>query len=409
MDKLKNIYLYGISGVYNYGCEAMIRSISGQLKETYPDVSVIYKTYSLTKDSEALANCETIHLEAVVGKSNPIHKKGIRFLRRQLSIAKPEDYLYIDMDWTKQCDMLVIIGGDVFDMTPSQRTEKKYQNERIYVSQIVKRKGGKVILWGISVGNFDCNENAKKTLIDYFRDTVDFAVIRDEKSYDYLKKNGIKNIALCSDPAFIQRTIQINIKPRDKKILGINLSPLANKYLCIEKTETEWIGTWTELIIKAFKAVNYDEILLIPHVVNPTYKRDDDYQYLKEIYNGLKEQNIPVSLITSDVGFVSVKKHLVKCSMILAARMHCAVNSITCGVPTVFLSYSPKSVGMCKHVYGNTDWVLDMREMVNDFDEESIKQLVLKADGIRDFLKDRNIELFEDAKRATEYIFTSLS
>lgn len=38
--------------------------------------------------------------------------------------------------------------------------------------------------------------------------------------------------------------------------------------------------------------------------------------------------------------------------MVIAARMHCGINAIICGVSAIFLSYSEKSRGMARLVYG---------------------------------------------------------
>lgn len=405
----KKIYLYGISGVYNYGCEAMVRNISSIIMDNYPDNTVIYKTYNYSEDVAALKGCDSVIVEPVEYQPHNFFEKGIRFTKRILKIAKPQDYLSINLNWTLDCDALVIIGGDIFDLTPSQRSAKTYRNERIDVSKVVKSHGGKVYLWGISVGDFDCNPNAKKVLLEYFNNTVDEAVIRDESSYQYLKKNGVKNIKLCSDPAFISRTIQVNESEQNKKRLGINLSPLANRYLKVAKSGEEWVEFWADFIIKAVKQLNYKEVYLISHVVNPNNKKDDDYSYLRDICCLLDAADITYSLVPPELGFLGVKKYIVKCDMILAARMHCAVNALTCGVPTVFLSYSPKSYGMSMHVYGNMDMVIDMNDIVMDSDAAitKISRIKQKNDIIKGYLNEKNKELCADAKSAVNYIYIS--
>jgi len=399
---MKKIYIYGISGVYNYGCEAMIRGISSELKEVIPNTEIIYKSFSFEEDSRALSDCTTIRIEELKRIVNPMHKKAIRFLRRTFNIARPEDRLGIETDWIRECDALIIIGGDIFDLTPNQRSAPEYHNERIYVSQIVKRNHGKVILWGISVGNFDCNPNAKSTLLRYFKETVDFAIIRDEKSYAYLKSNGISNIALCSDPAFIQRTVQI--ENNLKNILGINLSPLANRYLNLRKTDEEWIEIWADIITKIFNTSQFDELYLIPHVVNQLKKNDDDYWYLAEISHRLEKNNIPTFLVPGGLGFLGVKKYIMKCKLIFAARMHCAINSITCGVPTIFFAYSQKSFGMCKHVYGTEKYVLDMNKLIDHYNDEIVCRFINEIDDIKKYLSHRNKDLYNSAKSAINYV-----
>lgn len=404
-DNVKRFVLYGISGVYNYGCEAMIRTISAQIYNINNSYRVIYQTFNYKYDVEALKNCDTVEVRKIQPRVNPINKKFFRFLRRKLRMAKPDDYLYFDTEWTKQCDVLVIIGGDVFDLLPHQKYRGDYRNDRIFISQMVKNYGGKIILWGISVGDFESNKKAKNTLIDYFKNIVDWAIIRDKKSYNYLKNNGINNISLCSDPAFMQRELQyINVK---KKILGVNLSPLANRYLRLSLTEEEWIEKWARVIKAVSDDLNYDEIYLIPHVVNESNKYDDDYSYLEKIYNILRKYK-KVELLPRNIGFCGIKEYLIKCDLIFAARMHCAVNAITCGVPTVFLSYSPKSIGMCEYVYGNQDWLIDMNELCESYNSEKIKWYSSRIESQHKYLSNKNYELYLDAKQAIEIIMEKI-
>lgn len=402
-----NVYLYGIQGVYNYGCEAMIRSISESIHSIVPNSTVVYKTYDLENDSKALSNCGFVSLESIQVVKRAFLLRLLRFAKRHLGIARPEDFLSIDTSWARNCDLLIIIGGDVFDLTPNQRKKRVYDNDRVFVSQIVKKSGGKVVLWGISVGDFDCNAFAKKKLLFFFKRIVDFAIIRDEKSLLYLNSNNVDNAKLFSDPAFIQRTIQTSSER--KSILGINLSPLSNKYLLSKDQDSNrWISAWADYITGLFKELDYGLIYLIPHVVNPRMHNDDDSSYLKRIRNALEERNVPAVLVPDDLGFLSIKPYLCECDMVMAARMHCAVNAITCGVPTVFLSYSPKSVGMCKHVYGDEKMVLDMNKMISECEYSKVKAISKETDRIRDFLRIRNLELFEDAQKAAKALVQTI-
>lgn len=395
------VYLYGIHGVYNYGCEAMVRGISEKFKNMYPECRVIYKTPSLENDSKILSDCDTVELEPIEKKiftakqKNTIYR-GIRYIKKKLNIAKTDDYIHIDTDWTRDCDVLVIIGGDVFDLVPSQ---KKYNSEKILISKLVKENGGKVVLWGISVGSFERDLKAKKLLMNYFKNIVDFAAIRDKKSFDYLKSSGVAdNIKLYSDPAYMLRTVQCESEAKEK-VLGINLSPLSNRYLNYTKTNDEWICAWAQVVKKIYEELMFDKVILIPHVVIPSYANDDDYAYLKKLCEELSANGVKVDFVSDNAGFLGVKKHLIKCSLILSARMHCSVNAITCGVPTVFLSYSPKSVGMCNHVYGNDKMFFDMNDLISDADSaiSKLRKISQHTDEIKQYLKNKNLSLYEDA------------
>lgn len=395
------VYLYGIHGVYNYGCEAMVRGVSERFKNMYPDCRVIYKTPSLENDSKILSDCNTVELEPVekkifTGKQKNIIYRGIRCIKKKLNIAKTDDYIHINTDWTRDCDILVIIGGDVFDLVPSQ---KKYNSEKILISKMVKKNGGKVVLWGISVGSFERNLKAKKLLMNYFKNIVDFAAIRDKKSFDYLKSSGVSdNIKLYSDPAYMLRTVQCESHTKEK-VLGINLSPLSNRYLNHTRSNDEWICAWAQVVKRIYTELMFDKVLLIPHVVIPSYANDDDYAYLKKLCEELSANGVNANFVSDNAGFLGVKKHLTRCSLIMSARMHCSVNAITCGVPTIFLSYSPKSVGMCVHVYGNDKMVFDMNELISDTNSVIVRlqKILSHTNEIKEYLKDKNLSLYEDA------------
>lgn len=403
-----NIYLYGIFGVYNYGCEAMVRAISARFKEIDPNDHIIYKTMDYTNDSRILKDCETVELSPAVSKYENV--SGFRrffmransFARKKLNISKAEDWFSFRLDWIDNCDVLVIIGGDVFDIVPSKKN-KKYRNNRILLSELVKKRGGKVLLWGISVGDFESDPEAKRVLVDYFKNTVDYAIIRDKNSYEYLRTQGVSNIKNCPDPAYMLRTLQKTVEDKEK-VLGINLSPLCNRYLKANLTEDEWLELWTERIEALFHRVQYDRIMLIPHVVNKNKPKDDDMAYLSKLYAKMETRKLPVWLVSEDRGFLSVKNELTQCSLILAARMHCAVNSVTCGVPIVFLSYSPKSVGMCRNVYGNEDMVIDLNELQRNPNcfFEKVSRIAEESETVQAYLSERNKQLYDESVAAAK-------
>ena len=181
------------------------------------------------------------------------------------------------------------------------------------------------------------------------------------------------------------------------------MSPLSNRYLKYNYLDEEWLDIWSDRIVRIADDLKYDTIFLIPHVINDDNTGDDDYLYLSKIYDRIKNDR-NVVLLPKNVGFCGIKEYLVQCDVIFAARMHCAVNSISCGVPTIFLSYSPKSVGMCKHVYNNMDWVIDMNKLCEKYDSELIKSFEKQIDSKRIYLSQKNMELYLDAKKATSLI-----
>lgn len=407
MKTINNVYLYGIGGVYNYGCEAMVRSISKQLKEVIPHCNVKYISKNYEDDVKRLSDCSEVDIVKANNAHGRYYKynvitRGLKLIRRILQYERDIDNISITTEWVGSCDLLIVIGGDVFDLLPLKYRTAKYRNERIAVSNLVKKSGGDVILWGISIGDFDEDLVAKQVLLHYLNNTMNHGFIRDKKSFDYLKRNDVKNIELCTDPAFALRTLQTSSER--KKIIGFNLSPLANRYLSSNNDCDEWIQKWSKVIHSVACKLGYEEIMLIPHVVNESYPRDDDFLYLKRVKETLDKMGCNCELISGNLGFLSVKKYLVKCDIILSARMHCAVNAVTCGVPTIFLSYSPKSIGMCKHVYGdNMNMVVKMEDLLNG-KFSNLVDISKRTNEIRDYLANRNIELMLDAESPKRWL-----
>ena len=48
--------LYGIRGVYNFGCEAIVRGVYQFINSIYPESEIIYFSYSADFDKAALAD-----------------------------------------------------------------------------------------------------------------------------------------------------------------------------------------------------------------------------------------------------------------------------------------------------------------------------------------------------------------
>jgi len=412
MKTSMHVFLYGINGVYNYGCEATVRSIACQFKKKYPNCTVVYKSFNFESDKIALADCQDVVVSPIKRKTFSAFRKsligrGIAFLRRKLGIAKPDEYLNIDTEWLKECDVLVIIGGDIFNLMSTQEHQNaKYNNDRIWVSKVAKANDAKVLLWGISAGPFESNPKAKRIVIDYFINDVDLLIVREEKTRDYLMKNGVTKIVLRADPAFFMKTkSECNYSPNNIRSVGINLSPLANRYLGIDHSYEEWVEVWTERIEQILNFSGFRKAILLPHVVKNDDLIDDDLSYLQKIQRELTKDGYDSEIVSSNPGFMGIKTNIEQCDIVFSARMHGAVNAVTCAVPTVFLVYSSKAVGMCKFVYGKTDMVLDMKELaISGVQEDWIISLIGLLPQVKQFIELRSVELSNDAGQAIEDI-----
>ena len=288
------------------------------------------------------------------------------------------------------------IGGDIYTLRPNgdySMAFPKFGNAAL-------KRGIPYVLWGASVGPFTENPEAERAFTKHLKG-LSLITARETATVDYLRSLGISdNVVQCADPAYVvaPEIMANGSRQTDKFTIGINLSPLSIRYA--DHYEEEAIHTQAKTIeglIKAFDA----RIVLIPHVVSDFNEGDDDFRYLRKIQQEIaSEYQEAVTLLESDPGFVGAKKELIKCDLVIAARMHCAINALAAHVPTILVAYSHKAVGMCQYVYGNRDWVLPLSEFSKEgVLENKVCSMKNQESKIRDYLSKRIPEIQQDAYR----------
>lgn len=110
------VLLIGIGGVYNYGCEAIVRGTERMLHEQWPDARIVYASRRLEDDRARLKGC---HIELIrrkrVGRYSPRN-----VLRKVLSIAGISWYPTTDPPKISNgYDAVLSIGGDIYTIGPN--------------------------------------------------------------------------------------------------------------------------------------------------------------------------------------------------------------------------------------------------------------------------------------------------
>ena len=397
------IALYGIGGTYNYGCDAIVEGTERIIHAKYPNAILDYYSYDYENDAKRL---KKIKINVI-----PVYKNGlIRFWSRVFSKVEVtlrrvnlirDDYLtcWILFSWIKKYDYVLSIGGDIYTLPPvtERNTCKRYTNRLLEIDKYCTRKKIPNVVWGASIGPFEESIEFKKVFIGHLSSFVRFFCVREENTYKYLVDNSINRVSLYADPAFAL-TDRLAIEDVAKSLknqkltIGINLSPLATGY-SVEESEGK---KRKEKQIESLMAIQKKygcHIILIPHVYSK-YSKDNDYEYLNALILEMPQSVKSFFSLARTDSFLDTKHEIEKCDLCIAARMHCAVNSITSGVPAIFLSYSEKSIGMCKMVYGNDDYVIDIANFENySLVIEKIDTILNKYSVIRADMISRVIEL----------------
>jgi polysaccharide pyruvyl transferase WcaK-like protein len=376
------IGLYGILGTYNFGCEAIVRGARQFINDIFPGAEVIYFSFSYDYDKKSLANTD-IQVKAVKEKKSIMK----RCINKTLSMTGiPYRVLYFDQkEMLNDIDMIFSIGGDIYTIPEVVRQNMKYN----YYNPLVdfcQRSKKPVVVYGASVGPWGDYDRA----VSYYKKNMKkyrAILCREKSSVDYLHGLDFTNVSFFPDPAFLLG----EGKNYNGENIGFNLSPLSLKELYGQCGE-EQIRRFSDLLDRVYEKYNMP-LLFIPHVIS-RFENDNDLIFLKKIKCKMKHSD-KVLIADSNNGFMGAKEYLRKCKILVSARMHCAINALEENVPTILLSYSQKSIGMCDYVYNNEKWVLDIK-YVEDKLFDLMDEMLLNRDVISTELAHSNKRIKSD-------------
>lgn len=393
MTENLTIGLYGIGGTYNYGCEAIVRGTEIILRDTYPDLEIVYASPRAEDDRKRLSGCKI----KIVDRN---YNSFFSFSKINSILSYNTGY-YLngffneDFSWADECDMIFSIGGDLYTLPDNHEMRRfpRYYNPLIHFGEIMMNLNKKFIVWGASIGPFEKDLIAKRIFVDHLS-KANLITSREPMTSSYLRDVGItKNVVDFPDPAFVLKNpffSEKEIKSKnDDIVIGLNLSPLSATQLDIDN-EIEFGANIIRNLVKKFNA----DLILIPHVVSDFNVLDDDLRYLKSIYESLSEDIIEkVQLIEHDPGYLGIRDTLKSCDIIIASRMHCCINSISIGIPTIFLSYSKKSLGMSQYIYNDNEFVYPLDKITDESFFTLVKKIIFKKDDITNYLNRRLEEI----------------
>lgn len=353
----KRIGLYGIGGLYNYGCEAIVRGTTELIRRMAPEASITYYTPRAEDDRRQIADLK-IEVEQMPVAKRSLFLKACGKVSRMFAVpfdATGESYETI----LRGCDVLVSIGGDIYTIPEYVRRKKRYPyfNRLVRLGELAKERGVHEIIMGASIGPFGCFQRA----VDYYADHLkccEAIFCREQVTLEYLESIGVSsNAFFMPDPAFFVDNPADIPSYENARYLGINLSPLSLRELQggVSEDSVKALAYQVETLMNETGL----PAMFIPHVFAPLTE-DNDESFLRMVFEELDERHRRRCKLVAPKGFIDTKYYLSQCQLVVAARMHCAVNAICVGVPTVFLSYSKKSIGMCDLVYGCRDWVVPL-------------------------------------------------
>ncbi|MFQ6793945.1 MAG: polysaccharide pyruvyl transferase family protein [Thomasclavelia sp.] len=388
---MKVIGMYGIAGVYNLGCEAIVRGTYALDKYINDqEIKWIYFSPNAKEDKVKLLD---LPVEVVQTKRKNVFIKKV--LNKLFDIFKVDRQIPYDdyRDILNQCDTVISIGGDIYTIPEYHRCKNKYpyHNRMVEFGELALKMNKNLIIYGASIGPFGNYERAK----NYYKghlSKVNAIFARENGTINYLNELGVnKNVYFLPDPAFALKGKAGKCESLNRNIIGINLSGLSIFETYGEVTANT-VKKLSRIVARIIDVTNCD-LLFLPHVFSK-YEVDNDYYIMDQIRNSIDSKYKNRIAISEFKDFLSVKKDLLRCKMVIAARMHCAINAMSEGIPTILLSYSSKAIGMCEFVYGNSEWVYNIKNIGDEDFMNHIMKMEKENERIRvDIIKNLNRKL----------------
>ena len=336
---MKHNYLCGHTGSNNRGCDAIVRSTAGILRSVQQE-EITLMTFAEQQDRhlglDALVNLRPSPRKSLLDRAmgyimRNIFKNGVwgcKMLHDGLmKDAGPED-------------VLLNIGGDTYCYgTP-------------YISyslnQMASQRGIPTVFWGCSVDQRVLKDPQMQKDINRYAHIV----TRESLSYDLIRScvADPEKVHLACDPAFTLQPQETHLPAQflPKNTVGINLSPLVFR----NYKDTDDIMYQNAVCLVNYLLEQTDmAVCFIPHVYDIATGSQD--LAVLEVLHSKYADNPRVSFVREDLNSAQLKYIISQCRFFIGARTHSMIAAYSSMVPALALSYSIKSLGIAKDIFGS--------------------------------------------------------
>lgn len=337
---MSKVLLCGHTGSYNRGCEAILRSTNTILKKVGVE-EIEAMTFAREQDEES--GIDRV-MKITPYAQKPLWVKVLGKVRGKLTgnFIWSQRYLHKNIDFGKNLSCLFNVGGDTYC----------YQHPYISyaLNELAEENGVKNIFWGCSVDERVLKD--RKMQEDINRYSYIFA--RECLSYELLEKilkDKTKLYKVC-DPAFHLEKTETPLPEGFEKgnCVGINISPLVFK--STENSEDIMYRNIRKLVSFIIENTNMS-ICFIPHVYD-FEKNTQDIKILRKIYEDCSENN-RISLVDKALSCTELKYIISNCRFFIGARTHTTIAAYSSKVPCIAISYSIKSRGIARDLFGKEE------------------------------------------------------
>lgn len=286
-------------------------------------------------------------------------------------------------------DIMLSTGGDMMCYV---------NNEVIYTNEYIRKRGGRTVLWGCSMGPENLTPEKESTLRKF---SLVFA--RESLSYKFFKSLGLENVVLFPDPAFILEPESCLLPECFSRgdVIGVNLSNYVLGGYSLESAFGIEVKSLLDYILKETTL----QILLIPHV---TWNDQDDRKVanmLMSVYEGTGRVS---TLDIDNLNYCQIRHVIGECKFFIGARTHAVISAYSMCVPTIGLGYSIKSRGIAKDVGLGERLVIDSKKPGSGRLESAFKWLSQNEKSISQHLSSVMPEYRQQSYGIRDVVLTKL-
>lgn len=381
------IYLPIHIDVNNRGCEAITKATAQLLNVPKEDIVALSRNVVDDKKNKIDKYVTLVQSKMKLNLWTKIKIKFARIFYFDPFVAKKLEASYIFDDFLNKVrkeDIVLSTGGDMLCYE---------DNSVIYINEYLHKKGVRTILWGCSIGEKNLTPRKLETLKHF-----SLIYVRESLTKRVLEQQGLKNIVLYPDPAFILTPTECTLPEcfKDNEVIGINLSNFVTSSYSLDSIYGRNIKNLIDYILGN---TNY-KILLIPHVL---WKGQDDRK-ISKLVSKMYENESRISTLDSIMyDYCQIRYIISNCEMFIGARTHSIISAYSTCVPAMALGYSIKSEGIAKDLGLSQRLVVNCVNFKTDTDIlDSFIYMEKKRMAIKERLeavipqyKNSNINLFE--------------
>lgn len=335
------VYLCGHTGCVNRGCDAIVRSTADILRALdVQDISLL--TFAVQQDRQLQLDTS---VQLVPYPKKPPYMRAASMAVRKITGNGVWGQRYLHrplMQQAKKHDMIFNIGGDTYCYG------KPYISYAL--NEMAMEKGIPTVFWGCSVDErLHTDAQMRKDVNRYSH-----IVARESLSYEILRQavDDPQKVYLACDPAFTLEPEETHLPEgfTPGNTVGINISPL----VCENENDPD-DGMYQNVfyLIDYILKTSDMGVCLIPHVYDPVCSSADS-KVLGAIYSKYSG-NSRVSRVCTVLNSRQLKYIISQCRFFIGARTHAMIAAYSSGIPALALSYSVKSLGIARDIFGSAE------------------------------------------------------